>query len=85
MAIRLKVQETKVKLNITDGDSAKFKVAEGIPIYPNAYTGAYEVTPTRETQTLATENLMMTDNVIVNPIPPQYGLITYNGSIITVS
>lgn len=49
------------------------------------YTGAYEVTPSEETQTLETENKRMTGNVTINPIPNNYGLITWNGSIITVS
>lgn len=49
------------------------------------YTGAYEVTPSQETQTLETYNKRMTDNVTINPIPNNYGLITWNGSIITVS
>ena len=49
------------------------------------YTGAYEVTPSGETQTLETENKRMTGNVTINPIPNNYGLITYNGSILTVS
>ena len=49
------------------------------------YTGAYEVTPSGETQTLETENKRMTGNVTINPIPNNYGLITWNGSIITVS
>lgn len=49
------------------------------------YVGPYEATPSRETQTLGTENLMMARNVTINPIPSNYGLITYNGSIITVS
>ena len=49
------------------------------------YTGAYEVTPSEETQTLETKNKRMTDNVTINPIPNNYGLITWNGSIITVS
>lgn len=49
------------------------------------YTGAYEVTPSSETQVLETNNLRMTDNVTINPIPNNYGLITWNGSIITVS
>lgn len=49
------------------------------------YTGAYEVTPSAETQTLETENKRMTGNVTINPIPNNYGLITWNGSIITVS
>ena len=49
------------------------------------YTGAHEVTPSGETQTLETENKRMTGNVTINPIPNNYGLITWNGSIITVS
>lgn len=49
------------------------------------YTGSYEVTPSEETQTLETKNLRMTDNVTINPIPSNYGLITWNGTFITVS
>lgn len=49
------------------------------------YTGDYVVTPSQETQTLETENKRMTGNVTINPIPSNYGLITWNGSIITVS
>lgn len=49
------------------------------------YTGAYEVTPSAETQTLETKNKRMTDNVTITPIPNNYGLITWNGAFITVS
>ncbi len=49
------------------------------------YTGAYEVTPSAETQTLDTAGLRMTRSVVVNPIPQNYGLITWNGSFLTVS
>ena len=48
------------------------------------YTGEYEVTPSAETQTLNTEGLRLTRNVTVNPIPQNYGLITYNGAVLTV-
>lgn len=50
-----------------------------------AYGGPYVVTPTRETQTLMTKERAMTANVIINPIPSNYGLITWNGSSLTVS
>lgn len=49
------------------------------------YTGEYAVTPSSETQVLNTNGLRMTDNITVNPIPQNYGLITWNGSVITVS
>ena len=49
------------------------------------YNGDYTVTPSAQTQTLLTAEMIMTDNVIINPIPQNYGLITWNGSRITVS
>ena len=49
------------------------------------YQGPYEVTPSGQTQTLNTENLLMTDNLVIKPIPSNYGLIGWNGSVLTVS
>ena len=49
------------------------------------YTGDYTITPSAETQILETRNLRMTDNLTIEPIPNNYGLITWNGSVITVS
>ena len=51
----------------------------------NPYTGSYEVTPTMEEQTLETDGYSMTANVVVHKIPSNYGLITWNGSVLTVS
>lgn len=49
------------------------------------YEGAYEATPTQSTQLFATEGKRMLHDFTVNPIPHNYGLITYNGSTIMVS
>lgn len=49
------------------------------------YTGDYTITPSAETQILRTNNLRMTDDITINPIPSNYGLITWDGSTITVS
>ena len=49
------------------------------------YSGPYVVTPSGQTQTLSTENRILTQDVVVNPIPNNYGLITWNGTVITVS
>lgn len=84
MALKLKVKENKVRLRISS-DKFSLSASEGIPIYPETYTGAMEVTPSAEEQVLLTKGLMMPDHVHINPIPSNYGLITYNGSIITVS
>ena len=53
-------------------------------VYPH-YEGPYTVTPTQSTQTLNTNGFVMDNNVKVNPIPSNYGLITWNGSFLTVS
>lgn len=48
------------------------------------YQGPYEVTPTREAQTLVTAGRRMASDVVVNPIPKNYGLVTWDGSIISI-
>lgn len=85
MAIRLRVKTDQLKLKIGQGDTVHLKAAEGIPIYPRDYTGAYTITPTTEAQTLPTAGLMATQDIIVNAIPNNYGLISWNGSTLTVS
>lgn len=49
------------------------------------YDGPTTVTPTRDTQILETIGKALDANITVNPIPSNYGLITWNGSILTVS
>ena len=50
-----------------------------------AYTGAYTVTPSTEVQILPTTYKTPTRNIVVEAIPSYYGLITYDGTVITVS
>ena len=49
------------------------------------YDGPYTVTPTRERQELPTAGKSLALNVVVEAIPPEYGLITYNGSSLRIS
>ena len=49
------------------------------------YDGPYEATPTASAQTFPTTGKLMTADFVVNPIPSNWGLITWNGSTITVS
>ena len=49
------------------------------------YSGPYNVTPGANNQTLATRGKVMQSDVTVGKIPNNYGLVTWNGSIITVS
>ena len=49
------------------------------------YTGPYEATPSREEQVFPTHGRTMRDDFVVHPIPSNYGLVTWNGSVLTVS
>ena len=53
--------------------------------YYDALQANTTITPSTETQTVGGANVMMKGAITVNPIPSNYGLITYNGTTITVS
>ena len=77
------------KLNVTF-KATTMQTSTGTPVARDyverpAYEGATEITPSEETQVLQTNNFRMTENITVNPIPSNYGLITWDGSTITVS
>ncbi len=49
------------------------------------YTGPFQFTPTQETQTVSIREMMATQDITINPIPSNYGLITWDGRALTVS
>ena len=49
------------------------------------YDGEYDITPTDTAQTFSTNGKRVLHDFVVEPIPSNYGKITYNGSILTVS
>lgn len=71
-------------------DPASVQTGFGAPIARTAverdpYEGDYAITPGAEAVLLSTKDKRMTDDVVINPIPSNYGLITWNGSTLTVS
>lgn len=50
-----------------------------------SYTGPLEVTPNEDTQTLNTAGKFMDDDIVVNPVPANYGKITRNDAFLTIS
>lgn len=56
-------------------------VAAHVPVYD----GEYVFTPTQNTQIVPINGKLATDNITINPIPSNYGLITWNGSVLRVS
>lgn len=78
--VLLPVEVAVSAVNLPVNVAASYQMREG-----EIYDGPYEFTPTQETQTVSTAEKLLLDNIVINPIPQNYGLVTYNGSIITVS
>lgn len=49
------------------------------------YEGPTTFTPTDQTQTILIAGQTPAENITINPIPSNYGLITWNGAVLTVS
>lgn len=49
------------------------------------YSGPYQVTPSETEQVLPTANTSLASNIVINPIPSNYGLVEWNGSNLTIS
>ena len=61
------------------------EVASGIITGTVPYRGEYAVAPTGERQTLPTSGRTLAQDITIEPIPSNYGLIAWNGSVLTVS
>ena len=71
------------QLTIPGGIAGNITLPEKIT--PETYPGAYEYTPTQETQVIEISGMMAAQNITIGAIPNNYGRITWNGSVITVS
>ena len=49
------------------------------------YHGETDIIPAEEAQTLLTHGMLVTEDIIIEPIPTNYGLITWDGTKIIVS
>ena len=49
------------------------------------YEGEYTFRPREEAQTIPVDVYSMKYDITINPLPSNYGKITYNGAILTVS
>ena len=77
----LTIDEFQCDLNIESEFDCEFETGA----INGDYEGNYIVTPTEQAQTLQTTNKLLNRDVIINPIPSNYGLITWDGTKLTVS
>lgn len=84
--IALDISDNSADIAVSDESAVTLSVAGEYVGNPTPiYEGAYTVTPGDNEQVLETSGYKLSENIKVKPIPNNYGLITWNGSIITVS
>lgn len=77
-----------VRLRVGGPDEVRFTATEYIPVRVTdapAYDGPYEVSAARWAQVLPTAGRVMTGDLTVRPVPSNWGLVTWDGSTLTVS
>lgn len=86
--VELVVQEdAATDLDVADERTIEWESSEYVPYRPviDEYHGAYSLVPAPTAQTLDTAGLLMLENVTIEPIPSNYGLISWDGAALTVS
>lgn len=75
----------QISLSVGSEDALDFSVDDVIYVGAEKYQGSYEWTPSQESQTIQIAGLQAERDITINPIPSNYGLITWNGATLTVS
>ena len=87
--VNLKVSQLQTVFPLkVNSNNVPISVSLATPIQKingDRYEGEYVFTPSSETQIINAAGLVMNENVTINPIPSNYGLITWNGSNLLVS
>lgn len=72
-------------LKVSTPWSANIGMDMAVHVDGTPYTGQTAVTPSDTRQVLPTSGTLLTQDITIEPIPQNYGLITWNGSTLTVS
>ena len=78
VSVPMSVQASNIQI------SAGIGVAVEI-VQAHPYEGEYHFTPSSSAITVQTGNKYLAEDITIDPIPSNYGLITWNGSYLTVS
>ena len=76
---------TAVTLRVAQPEDISMTVTGVVYIDYPEYEGETEVTPGAEAHTLETNGTLLRSNITINPIPSNYGLVAWDGSVLTVS
>lgn len=78
------------KVKFAGAQEPNFKAEMGevhtVSVGAPPYDGPYTITPKNEAQKLNTKDMRMVEDVVIEPIPQEYGLVTYdNRKIIKIT
>lgn len=79
------VEPKSYDIDIEGADDLDFVIETDFNYDYNFYEGPYIITPSQQEQILNTKDKLMNNNITVESIPSNYGLITWNGAVLTVS
>ena len=74
-------EENDLIFGIADDDQLDFELKEPSP---ESFHGEYIFTPTDEPQEIETAKKYMAKNIVIEPIPSNYGHIEWDGAILKV-
>lgn len=87
--IDVQVDNNAVNLNMQEAGGVKVYDVEPSEVIvaglSEPYEGEYVFTPTEDEQIIPINGKKAIQDITINPIPSNYGLITWDGTIITVS
>jgi hypothetical protein len=82
--MRVSVEPVALPMSVSGTSPIAVEIGSEYRTY-DSYHGAYSVDPDTTEQVLPTAGKLMNQNIVVAPIPQNYGLITWNGSYLIVS
>ena len=83
----IEVEPSEYEVSLESEEDLDFIVENefAFVIEKESYSGPYIVVPSKYAQVLNTEDKFLDSNITVEAIPSNYGLITWNGAVLTVS
>lgn len=75
------IGDEKLEFQLSDGGCLDFDLTS---VTPKSYSGSYEFTPSEERQEIQTEEKYLSENIVINAIPENYGRIVWDGAYLKV-
>ena len=84
--INLTIEPTDISLNIDTDKVVPLSLDTQIVVTAGEhYQGEYTFIPSNEAQVVQISGLVAEQDITIEPIPSNYGLVTWNGSVLTIT